>query len=194
MSAAARDPLDWYPTPAWCVRALCRVAEREGWWEPGDTVFDPAAGDGALLDVLREECGLITGGIEIHQARAAIARDKMHRVTDGNALEEGAWPAGRPIVVMNPPYTYAELFVSAALARRPPRGIVCALLRNSFIESRRRACLHREHPADVYGLPRRPKFMGSGTDSAGSSWWVWRGRPAGEPIRWYLLAPEDAAA
>jgi hypothetical protein len=177
---------DHYPTPAPVTRALSRHAMAAGWWMAGETVLDPCCGEGAILDVLRED-GLQTRGIELDPGRASVARERGHaNVLTGDAL--ALWAEPCRIVVTNPPFLLAEEFVRLAMERRPNFGIVVMLLRNTFFESVKRASLHRSYPADVYILPRRPKFNGKGNDSVGVGWWVWGASPGNH---WYVLESND---
>ena len=178
-----RAHLDHYPTPRSALTPLLALAEREAWWHPGDTVLDPSAGDGALLDVMAER-GHPTVGIELHAKRATEARRKGHAIGRGDALVK-PWPACH-VIVMNPPYTHAEAFVRRALEHRGDRGALCALLRLSFLGSKRRASLHLAAPANVYVLSSRPRFDGRGNDTADCAWFVW-GRGGGG--RWGVLEP-----
>jgi hypothetical protein len=163
---------DHYPTPKWATEALLAHAEAQGWLASGSTVLDPAAGEGAILDVAHQR-GHRTHGIELQPQLAAAARRKGHKVRQGDALSV-PWPAC-DAVITNPPYSYQEAFLAMALAYAAPGRRVCALLRLSFLGSARRADFHRQHPAWVLVLPRRPSFDGQGTDSADSAWFVWPG-------------------
>jgi hypothetical protein len=49
------DKLDYYPTPRWCTELLFEHAYKvDDRWPDARSVLDPAAGDGAILDVARE--------------------------------------------------------------------------------------------------------------------------------------------
>lgn len=173
------DRLDYYPTPRWCTELLFEHAYKvsDGYWPTVRSVLDPAAGDGAILDVARER-GFSTYGLELDPVRAEAARARGHQMGQGDALER-SWPRA-DMAVMNPPYTLAEGFVRKALEWRqglPGYPPVFALLRLSFIEpTQTRRDLLGGHRPDVYVLPRRPAFDGRGTDSITSAWFCWPGR------------------
>lgn len=173
------DRLDFYPTPRWCTELLFEHAYKvsDGYWPTVRSVLDPAAGDGAILDVARER-GFSTYGLELDPVRAEAARAKGHQMGQGDALER-SWPRA-DMAVANPPYTLAEAFVRKALEWRHCRMNECriyTLLRLSFLEptQTRRELLGAYCP-DVLILPRRPVFDGRGTDSITSAWFCWPGR------------------
>lgn len=168
---------DYYRTPSWCVRA---IAEHLPQLQFGVNapVFDPCAGDGAILDAFCDaddepphpkygrQSERHLGGIELQADLAAKIRPSTYAhnevspcvVTVRDALSPEPWGA-RGHVVMNPPFSHAEAFVRRAIAEVAPHGgRVFALLRLSFLESADRAALHLEYPSRVYVLPRRPSF------------------------------------
>lgn len=175
----ARRPLDFYPTPSWATAAALARLEGLGRLRAGDTVIDPACGDGALLEVARGR-GLRVVGAELDPSRAATTRGRGIRCLEGDGLE--VLRAGWSAVVMNPPYSHASEFVRAALEARPSWGLVAALLRLSWLEpARGRRDLLAQAP-DVWTLTKRPRFVGAATDSIGSAWFVWPGEG-----RWSVL-------
>lgn len=174
-----RESHDHYPTPRWCTELLFEHAYKvsDGYWPTVRSVLDPAAGEGAILDVARER-GFSTYGLELDLVRAEAARARGHQMGTGDALE-CSWPRV-DVVVANPPYTLAEAFVRKALEWRHCRMSECriyTLLRLSFLEptSTRRELLGAYCP-NVLILPRRPAFDGRGTDSITSAWLCWPGR------------------
>jgi hypothetical protein len=159
------NPDDWYRTPSWCVRAILPFVLSPN---SGIAVLDPACGDGAILDAVREYApGARTFGIEIDDGRAATAAQK-HEVRHADALANDWTPA--PLAVLNPPFSLAMEFVEASIVRVERCAV---LLRLAFLASQKRAAFHRTHPSDVYVLPKRPSFTPDGkTDSADYAWFV----------------------
>jgi hypothetical protein len=188
-----RRDKDFYPTPRWCTHALmARVPF-------GRTILDPAAGDGAILDVVAE-WELEKGGrfnrlgIELDRLRAENARASGHTILNDDALSV-TWP-WCDAVVTNPPYSLASEFVSRFISQMTDSdtgALTCKgafLLPLSFLGSDGRASFHRGFPSNVYVLPRRPSFTGDGqTDSEVYAWFVWEG--AQGPGSWEILEEDS---
>lgn len=169
-----RSDLDFFPTPRWCTLALLRFGCLN---IPRELhALDPACGEGAIMDVVRDEYpGANVWGIELHEGRAEAAGERL-QVVQGDGLEVD-W--GAPdLVIGNPPYTLATEFAWKAAQWAAEHDTVAAmLLRLSFLEpASGRAVLFDRHPPDVLILPRRPAFDGRGTDSITSAWFCWPGR------------------
>jgi hypothetical protein len=115
---------DLYETPPEAVRALLRVEQIP------HCVWEPAAGRGAIVRVLRD------------QGHAVIASDivdygfPLHFTRD--FLDETNVPVGTELILTNPPYQQATEFVAHALKLCPR---VVMLLRLAFLESERRSSL-----------------------------------------------------
>lgn len=182
MSATGRSdvrrPDDFYSTPAWCVRAILPELPNEG------ILFDPCAGDGAILAAVREEQpSRVLLGLELSATRVMRAGLRSLPVIEGDALDEQTWKgtcgSNLRVVLTNPPYSLAEEFLCRALDEfgfAPDgmlRGTVCLLLRLNWLASQSRAWLHKKHPSDVFVLPRRPSFVNGRTDATEYGWFVW---------------------
>jgi hypothetical protein len=112
---------DLYETPTVAVEALLRVEKLPA------LVWEPAAGKGAIVRVLRDAGhGVIATDVHDHGFH-------LSRVTD--FLTEERIPTGCGCICTNPPYQWAEQFVAHALELLP---IVIMLLRLAFLESERR--------------------------------------------------------
>lgn len=182
-----RHPDDFYRTPAMATLAIlphltaspCTSRVR---------ALDPACGDGAILDVVSQLWPpAMTIGYEIDEQRAGLAASGGHHVVQRDALSTDPWEAD--IIVANPPFSLAMEFIQRALATRI-RGDVAFLLRLNFLGSQKRAAWHREHPSDVYILPKRPAFTPDGkTDSCEYAWFCWG---HGRGNRWHVLDLEAA--
>lgn len=173
---------DFYATPAWVTRAIGPYLEGpHGHQTVG---FDPCCGDGAILNVMAEWWfGAKPIGIEIDAGRAAAA-GTLHAVTLGDALAI-PWPDA-DMLVTNPPYALAMAFIERALGwlELGEDREVAFLTRLNFLGSQKRAAFHRQHPCDVYVLPKRPSFTGGGTDATEYCWMVWG---PGRGNRWFML-------
>jgi hypothetical protein len=116
--------LDCYSTPAVAVDALLRVETLPHY------IWEPAAGHGNIVNVLREA------------GHRVVASDILHYDFEldfeADFLEQTRAPPGTELILTNPPFRYATEFVEHAL-ELCPRVIV--LTRLQFLESRRRSSI-----------------------------------------------------
>lgn len=137
-------------------------------------------------------------GIELHNGRAGEARRAGWAVYDADATDTAAvrklfgWGRedGTRHLIANPPYGGVDRVVRCCLELLAPGGVAAILLPMSFLEGQKRAAFLRENPPDVYVSPRRPSFVGGGTDMRTVGWFVWErlegvwcGPNAGQ-VRW----------
>ncbi len=186
---------EFYPTPAWCVDALLRAIPDL----PGGLWVEPAVGNGAIVRAVEAARPFWQNwvGFDVRPEAISACCERIDRsknivgaffVNDFLALPDG-YPAGAQVFITNPPFSLAEAFARACLARAGKTGIVIMLLRLAFLESGKRVAFHREHPADIYPLARRPSFTdGSATDSTAYAWWVWG---PGRGGRWHTPIGAD---
>jgi hypothetical protein len=160
----AERGLDLYETPSCATEALLRVERLPHW------VWEPAAGRGAIVDVLRDH------------GHACVASDivaydfPLHFVRD--FLTAAKTPAGVECILTNPPFQIITAFVAHALDLCPR---VIMLARLAFLESERRTeILERRGLARVYVFRNRLPMMhrdgwtGPKASSAiAYAWFVW---------------------
>jgi hypothetical protein len=180
----SRQPLDFYATPAPVIDAILPHLPL------GGRILEPAAGDGAILRRLVARGISVTNisAIELDEGRANQAREVLWtECADALAVD---WVRA-DLCLTNPPFTLGLQFAQKAIAHVASHGgTVAMLLRLTFLESRERAAFHRANPSDVYVLPSRPKYVGGGTDTVTSAWFVWG---PGRGGRWSILdVPEGA--
>jgi hypothetical protein len=142
-SYEVRGQHDAYATPAVAVEALLKVERLP------HRIYEPAAGDGAIVRVLRAAGhAVIASDIHDYGFRLHFRRDFL--------LETKA-PAGIEAIVTNPPFRLAEEFVAHALELVP---LAIFLLRLSFLESeRRRPILDGGKLARVHVFRNRLPFL-----------------------------------
>jgi hypothetical protein len=113
---------DCYSTPAVAVDALLRVETLPFY------VWEPAAGHGNIVNVLREA------------GHRVVASDIMHYTFEldfeADFLAQTKAPPGTELILTNPPYKLATEFIEHALKLCPRVIMLCRL---AFLESRRRA-------------------------------------------------------
>jgi hypothetical protein len=155
---------DSYETPIWCTRAILaqlRLAD------PFHSVrvLDPCAGRGRILEAVRDVAAERTPdalllptlqGIELDAGRAEAARVAGFDVTQGDCLKCD-WPIAS-LCITNPPFSKAMEVIQRSFAMCGASATYAFLLRLDWLATAGRAQFHREHPSDVYVLPRRPSF------------------------------------
>lgn len=178
---------DLYETPACAVEALLQVEQLPHW------IWEPAAGRGAIVRVLRD------------RGHAVIASDihdygfPLHFIAD--FLVTTAVPIGVECLLTNPPFQIIGEFVAHALDLCPR---VIMLARLAFLESERRTSILEERGlARVYVFRRRlPMMHRDGWDGPRASsaiayaWFVWdrdhRGPATINRISWRETSRGDA--
>jgi len=163
---AKRDPRDFYPTPAWCIDGLYKIAGGLP-----QATLDPCAGAGALVAGTWRRRGMVHArGIELDQALVNEAiKAGQTRVKQGDGLAR-SWRGEH--IVMNPPYkdalTWIEKGVNEAVS-------VCALLPLGILASAKRLEFWRAHPPrGIFILSSRPSFTTNGrTDATDYAWIFW---------------------
>jgi hypothetical protein len=185
-----RSEADFYPTPAWCVDRLLEALPL-----PGGVWLEPAAGSGAIVKAVNAKRADVRWRVVELDARFApeLARETGKRAVITRSFLDVSCRDSRPtasVVITNPPYSIALPMIQHALDF--DALFVVMLLRLNFLASAARADLMRSHAPDVYVLPNRPSFSGSGTDSIEYAWFVWHGRKHRPRGVVSVLAPTSA--
>lgn len=173
---AQRSPADYYPSPAWPVR---RFLERCGL--PTGRWLEPSAGEGHII---RACAPLVSGvewtAVELRPECAPLLSEAGARVLTGNFLAADPEWLGLGInekfdvAIGNPPFSLAHEFVEHA---RRFAHVTVMLLRLGFLESEERADFLRSWMPNVYVIPERISYTGTGrTDSTAYAWFVWGDR------------------
>lgn len=170
---------DWYPTPDWCIEGLLHVAP-----PPGDlVVLEPAAGDGALVRVLRA-AGRDVRALDIRPAVMPELRKLCPsewgcwlRLSDPSRgypeLLKLCGQLERTAILTNPPFALGPQFVAQALLT--PSPWVGMLLRLDVLGSKPWAKVFAiKMPTCIVPLQRRPSFTGDGQTSFNNyAWLIW---------------------
>lgn len=168
------DSLDFFPTPPWSTRALCE--EVLGIWMGNSpaTVWEPAAGEGHMAEVLREYFS------EVH---ASDVHDYGMGYDVGSFVGQGPDCAECPFqphwIITNPPFNLGEEFLLKALPIAT-RG-VAMLLRSVWMEGGKRYHnIFRHQPPSTIAVfsERVPMAKGrwdpEGSTATSYAWFVWR--------------------
>lgn len=156
---------DYYVTPAWCVdRLIDSVPLSPSRW------IDPCVGNGAIV---RAVSGRIP---DVWWTTCDIRRHQDFNpdiVGDYLSVNLGRYD----VCVANPPYKYAIEFVKKAISHCDD---VIMLLRINFLASAKRHAFLRANKPDIYVLPQRPSFTGTGSDGTDYAWMRWSKTTDGE--------------
>lgn len=123
-----RHEADLYETPAAAVEMLL-----DNVWVRG-AVLEPSAGRGAIANALRAR-GYYVIAYDLHEYPGSTA------VYPGTDFLQEPDTQGCKSIVMNPPYKDADKHVRHALKIVPEDGVVCALLRLTWMAAKKRADL-----------------------------------------------------
>ena len=172
-----RSEADNYPTPPWATHRLI-----ESFLPVGKRWVEPAAGNGAIIKAINQTNPDIEWtAIELREEAGAELKAqpgiKNVIVQDFLSLEvtpENHWD----VAITNPPYSIAQLFIEKSLKHA---DCVIMLLRLNFMGADCRVDLWpRIGVPDVYVLPNRPDFSGTGGDSCEYGWMVWHANQPGK--------------
>lgn len=147
------QPFDHYATP---VRHTLAILQH---LPAGVELLDPCAGEGRILEAARMAGYTKLCGIELQPKLAKAADAAGFPVLVGDALDPAnPWPAV-PLIVTNPPYSFADAFVEKACATVDPLGgTVAFLMRLDWLAAQgREELLAKVGMPDVFVVPR-PSF------------------------------------
>jgi hypothetical protein len=174
-SGYERKAFDQYETPAWVTLALIPHLP-----VLGGTVWEPAAGSGKMVAVLRQ------AGFEV------LGTD----VTAGTDFLCSSPQGGVRAIITNPPYALAREFIEHALRFDAVR-ITAVLLRTDFDHAATRAHLFADCPAFAKKLvlTKRIRWIegSTGSPSFNHAWFMWDGAHRGPPKLAYE-PPSNTAA
>lgn len=142
----------------------------------GATVLEPASGDNAIVDVLRDEfgCSVLTNDLDPSQP----SRFHLDATQEPIWAESLAYDGGHGVqwIIANPPFKSA--FPMLKLAVQYARVGVAFLLRKTFLEptEERGEWLHTFPPSRIICQPRY-SFRGDGNDSVSCDWLIYERHP-----------------
>lgn len=163
----ARKENDLYQTEPWATEALLRVCGLRG-----RKVWEPAAGNHLMADVLRE-----VGGADVFTSD--IARyDRDHDYVFDFIAGHGWTPASFDAIVTNPPYGKGnrEAVRFAELALQRCDGLVALLLTAKFDFGKTRRHLFKDNKrfcAKIALVDRIQWFPGDSSGTEDHAWYVW---------------------
>jgi hypothetical protein len=173
---------DAYFTPTWVTELLLareHVALMRHTTNGTFTIWEPAAGNGAMVQPMRKVgFEVFASDIADHGFPLDVQVDFItrypHDTREQTAIDVAS--ATCPVIITNPPYEQAEEFVVAALARTKKRqGMVCMLLRNEWDCAKSRRYLFNLPFAKKVVLQRRPRWSAQNKASPrhNFAWYIW---------------------
>lgn len=168
-----RDEHDYYPTPAWVIRAALDGLPDD--FQP-HRILDPGAGDGSW----GREAKLAywhyayIAGVEERPVPSCIYYNGWHE-TDYRlwANDEQQFD----LIMGNPPYKHAEEFIRSSLPMLQPGGQMVFLLPLAYLagQARGRDLWRKYPPYKILVCSTRPSFTGDGnTDRAEYALFYWQ--------------------
>ena len=161
-SKNARNAADYYATPRDCTVALLR---RFSWLFEGQSIWEPACGDGAISKVL-EEHSFDVASTDLH--------DRGFGKPGIDFLKSNKSPF--PIIT-NPPFKLAEQFIEHSASFGVPFAM---LLKSTYWHAAKRFDLfNRTKPLAVLAMAWRPAMSPERGRAATMDfcWTVWDGKP-----------------
>jgi len=175
-----RRDADFYETPEWCTRALLDSYPIDS----NSVIVEPCAGHGAISRVIKEyypECTLVQYELNRNKKLEKISTvefgDFLKQdglISVGNSLKTDPRCSLVDYVITNPPFTYAQEFITNCRLIYPNAEIIM-LLPFSFLGSDKRHGWWKQNtPNKQTVLSTRPSFTNDGkTDSSVYAWYHW---------------------
>lgn len=186
----APDSLDFYPTPPWATRALCKVVLG---FDDGLSCWEPAAGEGHMAEVLREFFPIVHAS-DVHDYGKGYAIGSF----TGEGPDVAACPFQPHWIISNPPFNLGEEFVLRALAQA--RSGVAMLLRTVWVEGgeRYQGIFSKTPPSMIAVFCERvPMQKGSwnpdGSSATSYAWFIWR-KPVATTTQFVWIPPGQRQA
>lgn len=153
-----RSKNDFYPTPPECTVALLNFLEERFLIRRSDTIWEPACGTNAMVNVMRQQ------GYSVIGTDISLGQDYFTYDLQDNCFD---W------IITNPPFCSAQDFITRSAAKKKPFAL---LLKSQYWHSAKRRKAFEEYPpAFVLPLTWRPDFTGNGASMLDMMWCVWLG-------------------
>lgn len=150
---------DFYPTPPYHTRQVL------GYLDRSMPVWDPAAGNGTMLDVIEAHGFAVVGSDLVDYGRGYVEQDFLEADPIEGVVAQ---------IVTNPPFKHAQAFAEHALVDlKAP--LVALLLPSHYLGGQARATFFREHPPWRVGIvPARMRLYNGNVSQFYHAWFVWQ--------------------
>jgi hypothetical protein len=154
-----RQKNDFYPTPRECTLALLNFLEERFLIRSGDSIWEPACGSNAMVDVMKEK------GYKVIGTDIVNGQDFLQTEID----DDYNW------IITNPPFCISQEFIARSATFNKPFAM---LLKSQYWHSAKRLKIFSDiQPTFVLPLTWRPDFLGKGASMMDMIWVVWIGDP-----------------
>lgn len=166
--------VDFFPTPQAVIdqiipHAICTLHNKR---QP--SVLEPCAGDGRILYALHEQ---------VKDAKL-VAVEQHHVIPYSDCVYEAhigqdflTWQTKKQfdLIITNPPFSLVSEFIKKSYDLLKIGGSMFFLARLGILAGQKR---HRDlwtkfPPSNIYVMPKRPSFIGNGTDRYDLAWFHW---------------------
>lgn len=166
---------DFYPTEPACTIAIYDYLIANDILSPSAKVFEPACGDGAIVNVFRERGHEVIASDLYPQLEGAPVKDFL--TSDFMINRDGMT---RPLVITNPPYQqpYIDLFIAKVIDLCKNDGAIGALLMRNEVDCAVGRREFFEECPFFFGkvvLNWRPRWIPGSTGSPrhNYAWYLW---------------------
>ena len=131
MRFEGQKKMGYYPTP---LSVIERIRGFIKYPEENLAILDPCCGEGIALEKLNGHPNCQTYGIELDQARAKTAKDRLHHVISGGYQESRVSNKSFSMMLLNPPYDFdegtrkEEIFLRDTLRYIRPHGLLIYII------------------------------------------------------------------
>lgn len=150
-----RREADFYPTPWQATEALCQAEQLH---IEGENILEPACGDGAIAEHLKQYYGCKVHATDLHDRGYGKGNIDFITAKKSSLMPRKNKPKR---CVTNPPFEIAEAFIRRCMSLN--FEYTAFLLKAQYYHAAGRAALFNEFPPSrIYPLAWRVDFTGGG--------------------------------
>lgn len=172
LTSRKRQINDWYPTPANVTKSFLNYIDISN-----KNVWEPCAGDGAMLDVIKDYSSNVIG-TDLSPQRYDISKHDFLSGIPSNIDTSY-------MVITNPPFNIADKIIEKTF----DGGFtsLALLLKSTYFHASSRTKLfHKHRPSHILPLNWRPDFLNMGSPTMEVSWFYWE-KPSSENTYYDIL-------
>lgn len=160
-SDRTRQKNDWYPTPEAVTRSFMDYINID----KTEKIWEPCAGDGAMLDVLKQYSDGVYASDLNPQREDINEHDFLFNLIPENISEDY-------MIITNPPFNIADKIIKQSFGLGFKK--LALLMKSTYFHASSRTPLFKTYkPTYVLPLNWRPDFLGKGSPVMEVSWFYW---------------------